>query len=219
MNILLLSLLKDVFCGRSVGYVPDSRDQAIKGGGGPGNEQNINRSAPSLLRQKIFFAIPMFLLPATLTHASNCIPIGEAARHVGETQCITGKVLRVKAGARGVHFIDFCEDQASCPFSVIVFGADLKDVGDVRRLAGRVIEIRGPVKLYNGRAEIILKRANQIAGGAMLIPPLPKEYDVEKQGHYSAGNIHPPKKLKAPKPTLSPDAAYGNEADVEDGPQ
>jgi hypothetical protein len=224
MNILLLSLLKDVFCGRSVGYVPDSRDPAIGGGGGSSNVQNVNQVVhqslpPKSLPPKIFFAIPMFLLPATLTHASNCIPIGEAARHVGETQCITGKVLRVKAGARGVHFIDFCEDQASCPFSVIVFGADLKDVGDVRRLAGRVIEIRGPVKLYNGRAEIILKRANQIAGGAMLIPPLPKEYDVEKQGHYSAGNIHPPKKLKAPKPTLSPDAAYGNEADVEDGPQ
>lgn len=152
-------------------------------------------------------------------HSSDCLPIGEAGKHVGEDKCITGKVLRVKAGARGAHFVDFCEDQMSCPFTVVVFGADLKDVGDVRRLAGRVIEIHGPVKLYNGRAEIILRRVNQLTNGSMLIPPLPKNYDVEKQGHYSAGSIHPPKKLKTPKGAVSPTATYGNEADAGTEPQ
>ena len=97
-------------------------------------------------------------------------------------------------------------------------GSDLKDVGDVRRLTGRVIEIHGPVKLYNGRAEIILKRVNQITGGSTLIPPLPKEYDVEKRGHYSAGSIRPTKKPAKTRGTVSPTATYGNEADV-DGPQ
>ena len=57
-----------------------------------------------------------------------------------------------------------------------------------------MIEIRGPVKLYDGRAEIILNRVSQLTGGSTLIPPLPKNYDVEKQGHYSAGRLHPPKK-------------------------
>ena len=55
------------------------------------------------------------------------------------------------------------------------FASDLKDVGDVRRLTGRTIEIHGAVKLYDGRAEIILNRISQIAGGAAMIPPLPKE--------------------------------------------
>jgi hypothetical protein len=52
----------------------------------------------------------------------------------------------VKAGARGVHFIAFCEEQTACPFWVVVFASDLKDVGDERRLEGRAIEIRGPRK-------------------------------------------------------------------------
>jgi hypothetical protein len=169
-------------------------------------------------RQKIFFAVLVLLIPAALV-ASDCIPIGEASKHIGENKCIVGKVLRVKAGARGVHFVDFCEDQMSCPFNVVVFNSDLKDIGDVRRLAGRVIEIRGPVKMYNGRAEIVLKRVSQLTGGATLIPPLPKNYDVEKQGHYSAGSIHPPAKLKAAKPTPSTTTIYGNEADVGSEPQ
>jgi hypothetical protein len=156
-------------------------------------------------------------LPWTnLLLASDCIPINEANQHVGETRCVTGKVLRVKVGEKGVHFIDFCEDQMACPFTVVVFPHDLKDVGDVRRLAGRTIEIRGPVKLYDGRAEIVLNRISQITGGAAMIPPLPKNYDVENPGHYSAGRLHPPKKLKPAKPTPNSTATYGYDVEAED---
>ena len=162
------------------------------------------------------FALLAVLLTATAARASDCLSIRDAAQHVGETKCITGKVLRVKAGARGVHFIDFCEDQLSCPFTVVVFPHDLKDVGDVRRLTGQMIEIHGPVKLYDGRAEIILNRISQLTGGSTLIPPMPKNYDVEKQGHYSAGRMRPTKKPAKTKATPAATATYGN--DVEGDP-
>ncbi len=129
-----------------------------------------------------------------------------------------GKVTHVKVASKGVHVLNFCAELASCPFSVVVFPSDLKDVGDVRRLEGRVIEIRGPVKLYDGHAEIILNRVSQISGGAALIPPIPKNYDVEQRGHYSPGRIRPPKKLKAAKPRVAPSATYGNDVEGEDGP-
>jgi hypothetical protein len=163
-------------------------------------------------------AVLALLLSPTAAFASDCLPIREASQHVGETKCITGKVLHVKAGAKGVHFIGFCEEQAACPFSVVVFASDLKDVGDVRRLEGRVIEIHGPVKLYDGRAEIILNRVSQLTGGSTLIPPMPKNYDVEKQGHYSAGRMRPTKKPAKVKGTPNTTATYGNEADVEGEP-
>jgi hypothetical protein len=147
--------------------------------------------------------------------ASDCIPFQQAAQHVGQSQCVTGKVVRVKA-SRGVHFLDFCEDQMACPFTVVVFSHDLKDIGDVRRLTGRTIEIHGPVKLYQGRAEIILSRTSQVTGGAALLPPLPKDYDVENRGHYSAGHLYS-KKLKTPKRAPNPTATYGY--DVEEEPQ
>ena len=160
------------------------------------------------------FAVLALLLSAAAVVASDCLPIADAKQHVGETKCVTGKVLRVKVGAKGVHFVDFCEDQMACPFTVVVFPSDLKDVGDVRRLTGHLIEIRGPVKLYNGRAEIILNRVSQVTGGSTLIPPMPKNYDVEKQGHYSAGRMRPTKKPAKTYATPSPTAVYGNEADA-----
>jgi hypothetical protein len=153
------------------------------------------------------------LAPAS---ASDCLPIHEADKHVGETKCVTGKVLRVKVGAKGVHFLDFCEDQMACPFAVVVFSHDLKDVGDVRRLAGRTIEIKGPVKLYDGRTEIVLSRISQITGGAAMIPPLPKNYDVENRGHFSAGRLRPTKKPPKAKAKPNATATYGNDVEGDD---
>src|SRR5258708_186585 len=158
--------------------------------------------------------VALLIVLATCAAGSDCLPVADAKQHVGETKCVTGKVLRVKVGAKGVHFIDFCEDQMACPFTVVVFPSDLKDVGDVRRLTGHVIEIRGPVKLYDGRAEIILNRVGQVSGGSTLIPPMPKNYDVEKQGHYSAGGMRPTTKQKKTKQSPSTAATYRNEADA-----
>jgi len=133
-------------------------------------------------------------LSLLLSFASDCIPFHEAGEHIGGTKCVTGKVLRSKPGAKGVHFLEFCEDQMACPFTVVVFSGDLNDVGGVRRLGGRTIEVHGPVKLYDGRAEIILNRISRITGGAAMIPPLPKNYDVENRGQFSAGRLRPTKK-------------------------
>jgi len=120
---------------------------------------------------------------------ADCLPFDEARKHVGEVKCITGKVVRVKQGSRGVHFLDFCDDFRLCTFTVVVFPGDLKSVGDVRQLAGRMIEIHGQVKEYDGRAEIILEEYRQLGGTGGRIPPLPKNYDVEKKGRYSAGTF------------------------------
>jgi hypothetical protein len=125
--------------------------------------------------------------------AAQCIPFTQARDHVGETKCVTGRVLGLKHGSHGVTFFDFCEDFRVCPFTVVVFPGHLKDIGDVRELKGKVVEIHGPVKNYDGRAEIVLDQLRQLGGDAAKIPRLPKNYDVEKQGHESAGSMSHPK--------------------------
>ena len=161
----------------------------------------------------LIVSVLILLFAASSLHASDCIPIYEASQHVGQTKCVTGKVLKVKVGARGVHFLDFCEEQMACPFSVVVFPSGLKDVGDVRRLAGRTIEIHGALKLYDGRAEIVLNRISQITGGAAMIPALPKNYDVENRGHYSAGHLRPTKRPTTTKATPNATAIYDVEGE------
>jgi hypothetical protein len=183
--------------------------------GCPAGQRPAARST-AVARKWVPVAVLIFLFASPFLIASDCIPIYEANHHVGETKCVAGKVLRVKVGRGGVHYLDFCEDQMACPFTVVVFAHDLKDVGDVRRLAGRMIEIQGPVKLYDGRPEIILNRISQITGGAAMIPALPKNYDVENRGHYSAGHMRPTKKPAKTTATPNTTATYGYDVEGED---
>ena len=137
--------------------------------------------------------LALSLLPP-LAFAAECIPFDQAGKHVGETQCIRGRVVRVEMGSSGVHYLDFCEDYRLCTFTVVVFSHDLKNVGDVRQLAGKVVEIRGEVKEYDDRAEIILENSQQLGGAVTRLPPLPKSFDVEEGGHFSAGTLRAPKR-------------------------
>lgn len=135
---------------------------------------------------KRFFTLALLL--STRAFCADCIPFDQAPKHIGETECITGRVVRVHA-TRKAHYLDFCEDYRLCPFSVVIFSHDIKNVGDVRQLAGKVIEIRGEIKEYDDRAEIILDSRKQLSGQAALLPPLPKSFDVEQRGRFTAGTF------------------------------
>lgn len=164
----------------------------------------LSLSAMPLMRTGLVAGVLVF---AAQAFAADCVPFGEARRHMGKTQCIRGTVLHVQGGGNGVTFLDFCEDYETCPFTVIVFQSDLRRIGDVRQLTGRTIEIKGAVEEYNGRAEIILRHPQQLGETAPRLPPLPGDfflapsppgaYDVERRGHYSAGTFKHPKKTKA----------------------
>ena len=152
---------------------------------------------------------------------ASCIPFDQARNHLDETQCITGKVIRVQEGDEGAQYLDFCEDYRLCAFTVVVFPYDLKKVGDVRQLAGKVVEIRGEVKESENGAEIVLENSKQLSNGLMrlspLPKPLPKSFDVEQRGHFSVGNSRRPRNSRARKkkgiPTLPANLPEDTESD------
>lgn len=124
------------------------------------------------------------------TSSHDCVSFAEASKHVGTSQCISGTVLHVEDGRNGTRLLNFCKDPKACPFTVVVFPADLKKMGDVSQLEGRQIEIKGTIQDYDGRAQIVLRRSQQLGEGAFLLfPTVPTDYDVERPGHYSAGKF------------------------------
>lgn len=147
----------------------------------------------SRLDQSLLRGLLVILFFSASSAAADCISVAEARQHIGEDQCVTGKVFRVKHAGRGVTLFDFCQDSMVCPFTVVVFPHDLKRIGDVSQLQNQVIEVHGPVKEYDGRAEIVLQQLRQLGREGLKIPKLPKNYDVENKGHYSAGSFSLPK--------------------------
>jgi DNA/RNA endonuclease YhcR with UshA esterase domain len=126
----------------------------------------------------------------------DCLPITEAGKHVRRQTCVTGTVIRVEEGSHGVTFLDFCPEYRNCPFTVVVFPRDLRRIGNVHQLQGRVVKIQGKIEEYDDRAEIVLRHSQQLGDDAKLLTAFPKEYDVERQGHYSAGTFRAAKAKK-----------------------
>jgi len=131
-----------------------------------------------------------------------CLPFQEAPRHIGETACVHGKVLNVSATSGGTHLLQFCEEGRECGFSAVVFARDLRQVGDVRVLAGREVDIHGQIRLYKGHPEVIVRDPRQLKGEAAKLPAVPKAYDVTKRGKFSPGErpTHNDKEPKAKYP-------------------
>lgn len=133
-----------------------------------------------------------WLLAGAQALSAACLPYTAAPKNIGDSACVTGKVLKVARSARsGTHFLNFCEDYRNCPFSVVIFAKDLPNVGDVRALEGTTIEVYGKIRNYKGQAEIILSDVRQLRGEAAKLPVLPKHYDVETKGTASAGSMQP----------------------------
>ena len=132
------------------------------------------------------FLILALLLP--LPVISQCIPPSEAAQHIGNKVCIAAKVLKVSESESGAFQLDFCAT-VPCPLVVRVYPIDFDYVGDVRQLAGKQIKITGKIREKNGQAEMVLKDADQLQGDTAKLAPIPKTYDVERRGNFSAGQF------------------------------
>jgi len=170
----------------------------------------------------VIFLVTIFLMsvfPAlaerakTMEATGECSSFADAKKHIGQKSCIRGEVLRIEHNTEGMTYLNFCEDSRACPFSVVVFAEDQHHVGALETLVGSTIEIRGKVRDYDGHAEIVLKDSGQLGRELKRLPPVPKEFDVEQEGRFSAGTFHAPKNRKATRKK----AKLPTTIDVEDG--
>jgi hypothetical protein len=118
--------------------------------------------------------VVMFSFALAIQASAECLAYTEASKNIGTTHCVCGKVLKVTRSNSGTYFLNFCPDYRGCAFQVVVFPADLRHVGDIRQLEGKVIEIQGDIKECDGRPEIVLKDSRQSRGEAARIPPCQK---------------------------------------------
>lgn len=137
------------------------------------------------------------LLPALPCAAKNmrCIPPDRALQHMNKNVCVTAHVYTVVHAAEATRFLDVCSPQtsdAACHFTIVSFHEDQNTVGDLSSLENKDIEIRGTVRAFEGRAEIVLNTPKQLHGGNerfIANPRLLESFSAEHGGKaFSARN-------------------------------
>ncbi len=114
---------------------------------------------------KIAARICVVVLLLNVAAAAACMSIQEAAKKIGQTGCVTGKLVKVGKSRNGTVFLDFCQDYRSCAFTAVVFAGDVAKVGDLQSLEGKTIQVSGKIQEYQGRAEIIIREKDQVKPG------------------------------------------------------
>jgi DNA/RNA endonuclease YhcR with UshA esterase domain len=92
---------------------------------------------------------------------AEMIAPADAKAHVGQTVTVEAAVSDVHTGRSGVTFIDIGGRYPDNAFTAVIFAGDLAKFPNAGALDGKTVAISGPVQLYQGRPEIILKSPDQ----------------------------------------------------------
>lgn len=91
------------------------------------------------------------------------IAAADAKAHVGQTVTVEGVVAEVHTAASGrATFIDIGGRYPDNTFTAVIFSRDVTKFANVDALNGKTVDITGPVRLHNGKPEIILNDPGQI---------------------------------------------------------
>lgn len=100
-------------------------------------------------------------LTATSASAATIAP-GQAEAHVGQVATVEGQVDDVYTARSGVTFLDIGGRYPNNAFAAVIFTDDADRFPDAARLKGKIVDITGAIRLYQGRPEIVLTDPAQI---------------------------------------------------------
>ncbi|MFZ0744329.1 MAG: hypothetical protein WAM85_07970 [Terracidiphilus sp.] len=106
-----------------------------------------------------------------------CLSTEEASKNLNKDICITAHIYEVVELKDGTRYLDVCAPDTpdeQCRFTIVSFGEDRADVGELGKYRDMDVKIRGIVRPMHGRAGIELSHARQFFGGPPKFKPNPR---------------------------------------------
>jgi DNA/RNA endonuclease YhcR with UshA esterase domain len=116
--------------------------------------------AGGLKMRTLFLALG--LVTAAMPARAETIGPGDVKGHAGQTVTVEAAISDVRTLRSGVTFIDIGGRYPDNDFTAVIFASDAAKFPNASALDGKTVVISGPVQLYQGRPEIILKSADQL---------------------------------------------------------
>jgi hypothetical protein len=102
------------------------------------------------------------LLLATGSARAASFPDSAAASHVSQTVTIQGTVSGVHVSDKGTVFINFGPPYPNQDFTAVIFASAAPQFGDVKRFTGRKLSVTGPISVWKGKPETIVRAPSQL---------------------------------------------------------
>jgi hypothetical protein len=114
------------------------------------------------------FGLSSFLAAAQDTNAAATqastlrrISAAEAEKHYDQTVIVTGKVAQVSVRPKLVY-VNLDKKYPEAPMSCVVFARATNQFGDLKKLEGKQVEVKGKIEEYQSKPQIILNSSNQL---------------------------------------------------------
>ena len=124
---------------------------------------------------KIYFSVLFVLvlvlkLSADPTNSPALAKIGtlEATNFYGKEMIVTGKVAQVSIRP-GIVFMNMDKPYPDSPFALIIFPSATNQFGNIKSLKGASVEVKGKIKNFHGKPEIVLEKSNQLTVTSMAL--------------------------------------------------
>jgi exonuclease VII large subunit len=99
---------------------------------------------------------------AVMPARAETISPADVKAHAGQTVTVEAAISDVHTGRSGATFINVGGRYPDNDFTAVIFAGDATKFPNAGALDGKTVIISGPVQLYQGRPEIILKSADQL---------------------------------------------------------
>ena len=110
----------------------------------------------------------LLLATAALARSPDVVPWSEAASHVGRVITVEGTVARARVEG-GACTLEFAPDDPAAFRVVLMLSLFQAPEAPERLYAGRLVQASGRVQKFEGRPEMIIRRADQIE----VLDPVP----------------------------------------------
>lgn len=120
--------------------------------------KNLKRSAFTLS------AGILLILGVSIVHAFAGLVITpyDAGKHIGEYVTVQGQISQVHISRKGNVFINMGGRYPHNAFTAVVFSRSQFSFQNAASWYGRQVRIKGYVKIYHGKPEIVLSSSSQI---------------------------------------------------------
>ena len=114
------------------------------------------------MKARILFLAVFFMLVIAAGYAQEKISAKDAGNYIGKTVTVVDTVNQVYKSKKGDYFLDMGGDYPDNAFTAVIFSGDASNFDSLESYEGKVIEVTGKVKEYQGKVEIIVKNKEQI---------------------------------------------------------